>query len=240
MSPFDPRKASQQASLVKAELASRGVVPASPDIGETVAGRFHQYSRPEHYVKATAFTDAVHLAAYFCVVNSLDVPAFCQVHLSGALLGTASRWQGGIYLVKIDANACNLPRYSDRFAGGWPGAQYDDTVVGVVAHEIGHITHWTESTQIHKRRKDIEAVARREPEAISEYEKTHPDERWAEAMRLFILNPSLLAHRWPKRYDYLSSMFHPVVTTGWEEILEGFVTPEDNEESYTITMHASQ
>lgn len=219
---FDPRKITQDAQTARLTLDSRGVVCASPEVGETIASRWFHQSQPEHYNKQQAFNDVCHLGAYFCVLNSLTVPAFCQVSLVGNALGYASQWSGRKYLIQIDANKCGKPREGSPPFMSWPGHQYDDTVTGTVAHEIGHIAHWHVSDRITRlRRKEIEVIAMAEPEVITAYEKKNADERWAEAMRLFILNPSLLKKRWPMRFEYLSTLFLPAVQVSSEEILAG-------------------
>ncbi len=56
-------------------------------------------------------------------------------------------------------------------------------------------------------------------ESVSSYSKNNAVESFAEAMRLFILNPDLLRRAWPETFFSLETVFTPVVDLTWREVL---------------------
>lgn len=109
---------------------------------------------------------------------------------------------------------------------GWQwsftGSKADLTAPGILAHEIGHWTKWC----LEKRSPDVKAylnaslvaVAQLEPKVTS-YEP-NLEEVWAEATRLFILNPDLLFQGRPRRYSLLRAVLEPVHDLPWRTVLK--------------------
>ena len=96
---------------------------------------------------------------------------------------------------------CARPAVGVARAWSFPGFKTDRTPVGVLAHETGHHIDWMldltkplASRDWHTREMKREAVSSYEPCAA---------EAVAETLRVFILNPDLLAAFAPTRYNYL-------------------------------------
>lgn len=109
------------------------------------------------------------------------------------------------------------PDLCQKIGGGysWPGNVSDRTLAGVMAHEMGHHVHHTDS-----RANDIRRTFPRN-RRVTSYEP-NADEAFAESFRLFMLNPSLLREGRRERYDYLLRLdLVPIEHRHWREVLEG-------------------
>lgn len=219
-SPFDPGNRDRCRLRKSGRKKSRSLSTADavvPDVsaGAEVARSYWEYSHPSLYDKRRALHDAVNLAAYFCIRNGVTVPAFVDRVVPGHY-GRCSKWQGDVYLVEVDSKRCVLPQ-----AGGaswsWPGFKSDRTVAGTTAHEVGHVGHWYGGNFHSFVCQWLNAVGD-EPK-VTGYAERAPEEDVAEAMKVFILNPSLLEACWPRRHAFLARRFEPVVTADWVEIL---------------------
>lgn len=82
------------------------------------------------------------------------------------------------------------------------GQKEDNTPTGTLAHELGHLFEYSFE---HKCGKDAADLLKEYQElqlstAVTRYGSSDPSEDWAEAYRLFLLNPALLKKLSPKRY----------------------------------------
>jgi hypothetical protein len=97
----------------------------------------------------------------------------------------------------------------------WPGLMSDRTLWGVQAHEIGHHAHMSRPDAARITTK-IEQLRER---PVTSYEP-NPSEIWAEAFRLFLLNPDLLKAGRPQRYGLIVDCgFSPIEPRSWQAVL---------------------
>lgn len=107
----------------------------------------------------------------------------------------------------INLKKCELSRPRNR-----PGYILDHTIVGVAAHEFGHMLHIRGYGMgkgflypiLNKRFK----LLRRE--SLIHYREMNIEEDIAEAIRLFILNPRLLERGRPMRFAILSEYLNEI------------------------------
>jgi len=151
----------------------------------------------------------------------------------GPLQGTATGWCRDGYIF-VNLPKCAKP-VANPFANrrSYPGNKTDRTPVGVVAHETGHHVEW----HIGRYRSsgfscfknpgndwlnEIGARWReliKKSKTVSGYEPV-PSEAWAESMRLFILNPTLLEKAIPERYHFICDLgLVPYVGLHWRAVL---------------------
>ena len=112
-------------------------------------------------------------------------------------------WQGTVF---VNVKKSRPPVKTPGFSWTYTGSKADLTAPGIIAHEHGHyVHHHLEETGGKAVRVDIINALNRlidiEP-PVSGYEP-NAYELWAEAMRLFILNPKLLEEGRPGRYKML-------------------------------------
>lgn len=211
---FDPRRTVTKISYLRDELRDSGAVIPSAPLGRFAASRYHQSSHPSLYTRDAALTDVVNLTAHLCLVNGVTVPAYVNRPLNG-VYGTCSRYRGDQYLVAVQLDRCRIPQISGH-SWSWPGYKADVTVAGVIAHEMGHLCHWSSRNTFRRWTSD---VANEEPVSSYETDSGLVEESVAEAMKLFVLNPTLLAECWPRRYAIIRERYQPVVENHWSEIL---------------------
>lgn len=170
--------------------------------------------------KRELFLLGVEASKRFLDYNNLSP---CKYHIvdwgDGPMADTGLyTWPGKIE-VNLDVTALprNKPVCSMR---SFPGSKIDRTAFGVVAHETGHHVEFS----LAKRRffsmvgwKNAIIQGRKK---VSGYEPNF-HEAFAETMRVFILNPSLLQDAIPARYDYITNVLglRPTVSLFWREVL---------------------
>jgi hypothetical protein len=131
-------------------------------------------------------------------------------------------WCGTLF---VNLKKTRTPVKVPGFQWSFTGYKADLTAPGVLAHEVGHHVHF----EIDRKREEhyytlqllehIASVRHAEP-AVSGYEP-NLYEVFAEAMRLFILNPTLLAEGRPKRYSLLIGLgLKPLHQAPWREVLQ--------------------
>ncbi len=110
--------------------------------------------------------------------------------------GLTGFYQGPNRRIWINLPACQQPGrgYS------WPGYKGDRTAAGVLAHEVGHHV----AGVLRPNLLTYSIAVQGEP-PVTGY-RPNIGEDFAEAMRLFIMNPSLLKHGRPKRYKALRAL----------------------------------
>lgn len=130
-------------------------------------------------------------------------------------------WQGTIF---VNVKKSQVPVRTPGFAWSFTGSKSDRTAPGIVAHEHGHYIHHTIEEEggrevrvdllnaLNKLQHDEAPVSGYEPNVY---------ELWAEASRLFILNPKLLEEGRPKRYQTLVDFgLKPCHDTPWRDVLQ--------------------
>jgi hypothetical protein len=150
----------------------------------------------------------------FFTLNNIKVPKF-----ELAYAGRWTKWaRYGIYFkdtahvnLKTTKKCVSAPGYSWTFTG----FKADLTPAGVVCHECGH--------HLDKELKYISTKWKnlcRGEEKVSSYEP-NASESFAEASRLYILNPNLLKVGRPKRYSAFQHFgVQPTHDVSWREVLK--------------------
>lgn len=177
---------------------------------------------PGSYQKVQAFSDAVALCREFLSLNGIAHPQF--VPGPPPIKG---KWKDrGLYVpsdgtspsrVFVDLKKSVTPVRTPGFSWSFPGFKADLTAVGVTAHETGHHVH--ESLGYRDLWLAAQRMFKHEPR-VSGYEP-HLGESIAEALRLFILNPSLLREGRPFRWAFATDVLglRPLHDAPWREVL---------------------
>ena len=102
------------------------------------------------------------------------------------------------------------------FSWSHTGYKADLTYPGVLAHEIGHYVDSIKRCSYNITWRNII----KKESAVSSYEP-NPSEAFAEAMKLYILNPNLLKIGRPLRYKFMNDMnIQPLHDISWKIILQ--------------------
>ena len=172
---------------------------------------------PATYEKAAAWSAALDLCCSFLDANRIVRPEYEPTQ--GPIDGKWKRY--GLYRptekkVWVNVKRSRPPTKSPGFSWSYTGFKADLTVPGITAHETGHHLH----AESHVPMRLIRDAFSGEP-SVSGYEP-HPGESFAEAVRLFILNPMLLLEGRPRRFDFLHGVVKvsPVHVTPWREVLK--------------------
>lgn len=174
---------------------------------------------PLTYDKATAFDDAVALCREFLDLNGLPHPEY--IPTQGPIEG---RWKDfGLYIddgmrqrVWVNLKKSRPPTRTPGFSWSYTGSKADLTVPGITAHETGH--HVQRVLGVRASNKVVKNAIKGEA-SVSGYEP-HAGESFAEAMRLFILNPALLFEGRPRRWNLIEGLgLRPMHFTPWRDVL---------------------
>ena len=169
----------------------------------------HLVIDPTAYDKGVAWKQAQNLVKEFCEVNQITEPI---THDSLRPNNFGFYAAGHIY---VNVAKTPLPVKIPVRRWSFTGYKADRTAPGVLAHEFGH--HISSFKAL--RRDAWQAVLLQERRKISGY-APNGEEEFAEAFRLFILNPDLLLKAWPVRYKFIISLeVKPVVLLDWREVL---------------------
>lgn len=180
---------------------------------------------PETYDKKVAFMAALEQCFEFMKINDISPPK--ELHIEPQRHLPKLPWEGNGWCTRsgsmyVNLNKSATPVKNPGFRWSYTGFKADLTAPGVLAHEVAHHVKW----RLEKKSKEtktsllqaLSCVAMIEA-PVSSYE---PDleELWAEAGRLFILNPDLLLQGRPKRYAVLHAVLDPVHDLPWREVLK--------------------
>lgn len=181
-------------------------------------------------IKAELYEAGLRRVREFCDLNFIDYPVF----IPGEVPHAQNEYQAiGLCVrnrIYCDVSRTSRPAYVKGRAWSWPGYKTDRTAYGVLAHETGHYIDWLiltrqlkdgrgqEITRRFMQERWIIAVNQEKP--VSGYEPNY-SEAFAEAMRLYITNPDLLAAARPQRYYLIRhelGLFH--VEEPWRDVLQ--------------------
>lgn len=129
-------------------------------------------------------------------------------------------WNNVIF---VNVKKSRTPVRTPGFQWSYTGFKADLTAPGILAHELGHHVHSLVDRLIDAKHRqimlfNIREIAKREP-PVSGYEP-NAHEIFAEAMRLFILNPNLLRVGRPIRYGFIHDIgLKPLHNADWREVL---------------------
>lgn len=183
---------------------------------------------PFNYDKLTAYSHARELCDTFLTVNQLPQPkAYLTEPDESRRPPGKNPWSdNGWYwkdVLYVNVKHSKTPVKTPGFAWSYTGFKADMTAPGILAHELGHYVKDLIDRKVDRKHRkvfdmNIKAIGEIEPN-VSSYEP-NSDERWAEAFRLFVLNPDLLREGRPIRYEFfLHLRLQPVNTLTWREVL---------------------
>lgn len=113
-------------------------------------------------------------------------------------------WRGALF---VNLKRSRVPVKAPGFSWSFTGFKADLTAPGILAHETGHHVHFELekrlSTELRKGLMDCLGYLKDNETAVSGYEP-NLHEVMAEAMRLFIMNPTLLREGRPERFRFLT------------------------------------
>lgn len=173
--------------------------------------------------KAALYERGVETASKFCQRNGFKLPTFHPMTSEDQQrfvrrLGTCGFYRH--HQVTVAPALCAAPAGPARSRmWSYPRYKIDRTPLGVVAHELGHyVDHMMGYPS-----GGMGCKAR----PISGYEP-NASERFAETMRLFILNPNLLEEGSPERYKFCRQTLglRPVTTSTWADRLRSAGAPD--------------
>jgi hypothetical protein len=149
------------------------------------------------------------LIQQFCTVNNIPVPKFVVNNRTDCF----GFYRRGTNTITVNEKLCKTPVKTPGFTWSYTGYKADLTVAGVWAHEFGHYVD--NVLQQISSKMNVKGESN-----VSSYEPNN-SERFAESMKLFILNPDLLKQGRPKRYEFLTKIcgLKPVINDVWEIVL---------------------
>lgn len=193
---------------------------------------------PHNYDAEAAAEEATDLVYHFCEINELPKPRVRKDNPFTANRGYYSmnrlktgdgdhkKWQGELF---YNPRRCMVPVKTPGYCWSFTGYKADNTAPGVIAHECGHhVWYCLIADSDPKRRQynrkvlfDCWKAIRSAEAGITSYGDTCTEEDWAETLKLFILNPTLLQEGRPIRYGYLLSCgLKPVIGDHWTVIMQ--------------------
>ena len=155
----------------------------------------------------------IKLSRIFCEENGLKVPEYKMLDESRRKIdGYCGLYTKNTVHVSVKRSAFMAPM---AFCRQWsfPGYRIDRTPYGVVAHETGH--HVDACLGIPSRRFP------KTKKQVSNYEPSK-SEAFAESLKIFITNPTLLQAGIPERYNFIIALgIKPVITRHYTELMKG-------------------
>lgn len=181
---------------------------------------------PHAYDKHVEFKRALKYVRTFLDVNKIpQVSQLITEAPSESKVG--NKWREyGWYKFEDQTMFVNIkksrhPVKTPGFAWTYTGFKADLTAPGILAHETGHHIHNVYS-EIFGHKEFLKAIftVRTQEQAISGYEP-NSYETFAEMLRLFIMNPALLAAARPLRYEFITRVLrlNPPHNEGWRVVL---------------------
>ena len=155
------------------------------------------------------FNYCVEIITQFCQFNNIPFPKIIIENR----LPYHGMYDGSTQNIYVNVKTAKTPVKTPGFAWSYTGYKADLTPAGILAHEFGHyVDHYLK--YISKKMKLVKESA------VSSYEPNQ-SERFAESMKLFILNPDLLKTGRPQRYQFLTQKCNlkPVIVDEWNIVL---------------------
>lgn len=192
------------------------------------------YANAKNYDPKRNRTEGLRVAHDFLDLNKISTPSF-NTHTMREAEGQDLSCAVGCYYpteAEIYApleRAASLSKDLKDYNFSFTGSKTDYTSAGILAHEVGHHVHLELAgrsnikTWSHAQDKisiGLVQVRKREVQ-VSWYE---PDllEMFAEAMRIFILNPNLMKTGRPERFKYLTETCNlkPLHDVSWKRVMK--------------------
>lgn len=166
--------------------------------------------------KEELFNYGVKIINEFCELNNIKKPNI--VLIDGNKRGACGYYTYRNKTIHICLKKC-AREVTTPTGWGWSHHGYfsDREPAGVVCHEFGHYLHHI----LTNNKMKLTAKGR-----ITSYEPNYY-ERFAETIKLFMLNPDLLKQYNPARYKEITSLgIVPVITTDWKTTLGKDINPK--------------
>jgi len=159
--------------------------------------------------KSDNFVYVSELITRFCTINGIPLPTI----KNGNRTDCYGYYTRGSSRIVINEKLCKTPVKTPGYSWSYTGYKADLTIAGVCAHEFGHYVDDVLNRISTKMNVKGEAN-------VSSYEPNN-SERFAESMKLFLLNPDMLRIGRPKRYEFLTRIcgLRPVINDTWEDVL---------------------
>lgn len=183
---------------------------------------------PNNYDKKAAYDEAVKYCNRFLKINKIPKPAR---YLTSApwFKPRVQRYYGWYQFstkdIFVNVKLSRPPVKTPGYSWSYTGCKADLTAPGILAHEVGHHVQITyeDALPIRERkifRQLLKKISKKESK-VSSYEP-NIDEMFAEASRLFILNPDLLKNARPVRYALMTEVMglKPLHNVPWREVLQ--------------------
>lgn len=185
----------------------------------------------EDPVKLELYGAGLDACRAFLEDNYLPLPEYIPGRAPHAL----NKWQNiGLCLgsrIWVDISLTSKPSMFKGRQWSYPAYKVDRTATGVLAHETGHYIAWLiecfsmtdgKGNKIDTRWvQERFSIAVKQEAQVSGYMPHIVDEAFAEAMRLYILNPDLLAIARPQRYYLIRhelGLYH--IEGSWRDVLK--------------------
>lgn len=181
---------------------------------------------PKTYEKEAAFSDAVIYVNEFLTMNGLSMPSKLITRVDEQEKYNNVWRDKGWYrfdtmTMFVNVKRSKVPVKTPGFQWSYTGFKADLTAPGVLAHETGHHIHNMLNDKLGKMAiiRMINNVIDREI-SVSGYEP-NAYESFAEAMRLFIMNPELLRTGRPARWNLIvdDMGLKPPHDASWRDVL---------------------
>lgn len=170
------------------------------------------YPHPDIHTKDDMLKYGQARITEFCAFNpNIPIPEIVDTKALGRWFGMYKNNQPR--RIFINVAKCRPITKKPGFVWTFPGYKADLTPAGVLAHEFGHLI------DLHLNFISRKMNFRGESQVTS-YEP-NLSERFAEAIKVFILNPDLLRQGRPKRYEFMieKAKLRPVIDDDWETVL---------------------
>lgn len=176
----------------------------------------HSYNKRDEFAHAQAYADE------FLEMNGLPLPSKVITTYKPGRGRKESRhgwYDYGDQCLFVNLKKSRVPVKSPGFQWSYTGFKSDLTGPGILAHEVGH--HVDNLLKVCKKHKRELIHIRRVEHKLSGYEPNIA-EQFAEMMRLFILNPTLLREGRPGRWAFLTKVLElrPPHKVAWQAILQ--------------------
>lgn len=149
----------------------------------------------------------------FCDLNDIRKPKVTEFDKHSQYFGFYQDRSRNLF---VNIKKCVKPVNTPGFRWSYTGYKCDLTPAGVMAHELGH---YVDELLKHPSKKIRNLVGNESH--VTSYEIGNRYEIFAEAFRLFILNPDLLKKARPKRYHFFTSYcgLQPIILNNWDTVL---------------------
>lgn len=139
--------------------------------------------------KSEEFNQGCNIIKGFCAKNNIEVPNFIITDKINHLGFYDFDYPNNIYI--------NLKKCKKQNSKNHPMMIYENTIIGTLIHEFGHLLHYKHFPKLTKAFKKI----KKEP--LIHYRQMDIEEDIAESFRLFILHPKRMLYGRCERFNLI-------------------------------------